>query len=439
MNKLLLCLIMITISYTASSQRVYFVYLQTEQEQPFFVRMDEKVYSSTASGYLILSRLRDSVYQFTVGFPQGRYPEQKFAVTIKAKDHGFLLKNFGEKGWGLFDLQTMSVQMAIPSQREGVIRTEKKEVTAFTEILARAADDSTLKERPIFAVKEEEKPAAPVVETKTTAEVKIEEIKKEEVKKDDLKPPVSAPVLVKNEDPVSINSPNPPVKSPELIEVVKTKQEESKTEIKEPQATTEAAIKTETPVEYEKTVVRKASQSVTDEGLGITFIDEANDGTKDTVSILIPHPRPVKEIASETPKDERKFLDILPDTAVIKTELPVQAKPAQPEEKPVAVKTVFKNNCKDFANESDFLKLRKNMAGEGDDDDMVDEARKYFKTKCFSTMQVKNLGVLFLDDLGKYKFFDMSYTFVSDPENFPSLQSELKSDYYINRFKAMLK
>ena len=78
------------------------------------------------------------------------------------------------------------------------------------------------------------------------------------------------------------------------------------------------------------------------------------------------------------------------------------------------------------------------MVSETDDDDMVDEASKYFKTMCFTTAQIKNLGVLFLDDLGKYKFFDMAYYFVSDIENFPSLQSELKNDYYVNRFKAIL-
>ena len=79
------------------------------------------------------------------------------------------------------------------------------------------------------------------------------------------------------------------------------------------------------------------------------------------------------------------------------------------------------------------------MVAETDDDDMVDEARKYFKLKCFTTSQIKNLGVLFLDDLGKYKFFDMAYFFVSDIENFSTLQSELKNEYYINRFKSMLR
>jgi len=46
---------------------------------------------------------------------------------------------------------------------------------------------------------------------------------------------------------------------------------------------------------------------------------------------------------------------------------------------------------------------------------------------------------LFLNESGKYKFFDEAYLYTSDVENFSALQSELKDDYYINRFKAMLK
>lgn len=79
------------------------------------------------------------------------------------------------------------------------------------------------------------------------------------------------------------------------------------------------------------------------------------------------------------------------------------------------------------------------MAAGATDDNMIAEAKKYFKTKCFTTKQIKNLSLLFLNDEGKYRFFDMSYTYVSDMANFPSLQAELKEDYYINRFKALLR
>jgi len=92
-----------------------------------------------------------------------------------------------------------------------------------------------------------------------------------------------------------------------------------------------------------------------------------------------------------------------------------------------------------MAVEDDFFKLRKKMAGQNNDDAMIAEAKKAFKIKCFSTTQVRNLSALFLTDESKYKFFDAAYQYVSDLENFSTLQSALKDEYFINRFKAMIR
>ena len=78
MSKLFFCLLFSLASFTGFSQKIYFVYLQTEDQQAFFVKMDGKTRSSSASGYLILSKLRDTIYNFTVGFPQNKWPEQNF-------------------------------------------------------------------------------------------------------------------------------------------------------------------------------------------------------------------------------------------------------------------------------------------------------------------------------------------------------------------------
>ena len=120
----------------------------------------------------------------------------------------------------------------------------------------------------------------------------------------------------------------------------------------------------------------------------------------------------------------------------IKTKEPVQGQVKTDSVKLVPAK---KGSCSSIATENDFLKIRKKMAAETNDDAMVAEAKKYFKTKCFSSLQVKNLSTLFLNDSGKYKFFDAAYEYVSDRENFPALIAELKDEYYINRFKAMLR
>src|SRR5258706_12387037 len=174
MNRFVLCFLFTTAVFTASSQKVYFVYLHQKKDQPFFAKMNERIYSSTASGYLILSKLRDSVYNFSIGFSQNKWPEQNFSIGINRKDHGFILKNFDEKGWGLFDLQTLAVQMssAPASKINTTEKTTEQNVSAFTDILSRAADDPSLKEKPIQAKMEEKKPQV----------IPQEVVKKEEIK-----------------------------------------------------------------------------------------------------------------------------------------------------------------------------------------------------------------------------------------------------------------
>jgi len=153
MSRFICCVLFLAFYSAAFSQKVYFVYLQSEAEQPFFVKIGEKTYNSNPTGYLILSQLKDSSYSFKVGFPQNKWPDQQFLVDIKSKDRGYLLKNFGEKGWGLFDFQTMGVQMSSENNAmDKAARKEFREVSAFTEILSKAANDPSLKEKPVFAV-----------------------------------------------------------------------------------------------------------------------------------------------------------------------------------------------------------------------------------------------------------------------------------------------
>ena len=96
------------------------------------------------------------------------------------------------------------------------------------------------------------------------------------------------------------------------------------------------------------------------------------------------------------------------------------------------------SDCKAFAANEDFLKLRKKMASENSEDNMIKIAKKAFHSKCFSTEQIKNLSFLFLTNEGKYMFFDMAYPFASDSDQYNTLQSQLTDSYYINRFKAMI-
>lgn len=421
------------------SQQNHFIYLQTENRQPFYVKLDKKILSSSASGYIIISKLQEGNYIMAIGFPKNEWPEQTVTCTVNKKDAGYLLKNFGDKGWGIFNLQTMEVIMSgvKAAENENVGIEDKNDI--FSNTLSNVVND------PSIVRKIEEKSAV-----------------KEEVK----------PVLVENKKEVQIDTPTNIVIAP-----VEDKKIEDKPVVKEEIKPVIEIIKNEEQV-IVSSQVKKLFSIKSSEGTDMVFADIVN-GVADTVRLFIaaeknneaiqPEKKIIKPAADlqkneEVKKDESKvsstkttkagepkFIDIeLPNPNIKKdsavqisvtaaevnktAQLPVSEKPKENTTKPVMVNS----DCKSLATQDDFLKLRKKMAAEGTDEEMVDIAKKVFRSKCFTTEQIKNLSVLFLKDDGKYKFFDAAYPFVSDSNNFSSLETQLSDAYFITRFKAMV-
>ncbi|HEY9262715.1 DUF4476 domain-containing protein [Chitinophaga sp.] len=89
----------------AQSQH-HFVYIQSEKGVPFYVKHSGKVLSSTDRGYIILPQLDNGTVPITVGFPKDESHEAKFYLKIAKNDQGFLLKQSGEAGYSLYNLQT---------------------------------------------------------------------------------------------------------------------------------------------------------------------------------------------------------------------------------------------------------------------------------------------------------------------------------------------
>jgi len=490
MKKITALLVLLCFALAGFSQRVYFVYLQSEGAQPFFLKMDEQVHSSNSSGYLILSQLKDSTYTFSIGFPQNKWPEQIFSLTIAGRDMGYLLKNTADKNWGLVDLQTEQQIDGQPSVKQRTVRIEEKEVSVFTDVLSKAANDPSLKQRVIPIVqpvaKKEEKPVVTpaAIQTEATPLVagadKVSDNKKEEehLTKDTVAVAFATPVPEQQAKPDSgdqkavVAAIDIPVREPVIKHDTIQKKEsvaaaavndtvvkadtsviEKKTlavaEVTNPEAIpgrqdttalqssadtmmqTEAQPKKEeqtgeTPLTvYKPSKVQRKTESSTTEGFGVTYVDEYADGRKDTVRIMIPNPKPVTR-NMPPPQEDGIFLPMDSD-----------AKDLTPAKKETAGSA--KNNCTNMASETDYLKLRKKMVATDGDDAMLAATKKIFKTKCFTTEQVRNLGTLFLNDAGRYNFFDAAYLAVSDRENFGQLESELKDAYYISRFKAMLR
>lgn len=379
----------------AKAQQTHYIYIQTNDKQPFYIKKDNKVYSSSASGYLILSKLVDSTYNFSIGFPKNEWPQQNFTCTINNNDLGFLLKNFGDKGWGLFNLQTLDVVMSAnqPAKEKDVETVERTD--SFSNMLSVAVNDPNIK--------------------------RTEKKREEEIKQDTAQPVQTADTIVA-------------VTTPQIVPGIVNR-----------------PIVNAQPVK--RSTIIKLLYNTNAEGTDLVYLDFDGD-KKDTIRIFIPAekvtavvqqnndvatteplPPPPPPVVKPQPKvEDKKFIDI---------EMPVKKDSAAIVDTALSITntnkaTVANNGCKNFASDEDFLKLRKKMAGSDNNDAMISAAKKIFKSKCFTTDQIKNLGTLFLDDKARYEFFELAYSYVSDTENFNSLQSQLTDAYYLKRFKAMV-
>jgi Domain of unknown function (DUF4476) len=376
MKKMLQLALVLFISVAARAQQNYFVYVQTDNKQPFYIKMKDKIMSSSAAGYLVIPKLTTGTYAFTVGFPKDQWVQQSFNVAIGNNDAGYLLKNFGDKGWGLYNIQTMEISMN-GSPASSTVKTAADNDDVFATTLSGVANTN-------LSVKKEVTPA----------------------------PTKEEPIAVKE-----------PVTKP-----------------------------------VEKTIPSRIEKIQTfndDDGKTLVYTDKHSNKI-DTIRIFIPIENvPVVkeavivknvETVKTEPVTDKKFLDIDMQSSnekIAEKKEPVKKEVAIPIVEPV-IKTekpqlTFNSDCKANATEDDFFKTRKKMVAEDSDDAMVDAARKQFKQKCYSVEQIKNLCLLFLNDAGKYKFFDAVYPYTSDTQNFAGLEALLKDEYYIKRFKSMIR
>lgn len=487
------------------AQQDYFMFIQSENRQPFYVRYGEKNYSSSATGHVILSRLKDSAYQFTIGFPQNQVPEQEFTVRVGRRDRGFELKNLGEKGWALFDWQTMELINAArtPGSGGGAGYSMIKRNDDFAKLMSSVVNDTAVmytvvfaeKKQPVLAAKNTDTVAADVarVETRPAQEPEVTknepQIKKEEQQADTVRavnPIMTKDVAANDKTPVqdttsgvkentavtqdsvpketsgvakdkgevikesTVAKLDPPIKKPESEDIVpkKAQQDPMKDSVLNPPALPVIAV---------------VKEFKTDTGYHLLVTDEL----KDSIDIFIPSDVPVavakeekpvqKTMAENEKKTEEPAAD-QPQQTVTEQPKPQETNVAKQDtadttKSDVAVvadvatdtarkeKKLFMINsdCRAFATVNDVDKLRVKLINEKDAEGRLAAARKVFKTRCFSALQVKALSEMFPLDEQKYKFFEMAYPFVSDTGNFKSLVSLLQDPEYVQRFRKLVR
>jgi len=432
--KRILVILLISVSaLSVNAQENHFVYLQTENTQPFYVRVNNKLISSSPAGYVILPDLSEGDYQLIVGFPKNEFPEEDFKISVEDKNQGFLLKNFGEKGWGLFNMQSLALLPGTHSNLETTSlepASSKVDSDPFSQMLANVVKDSSILEKhgPVMTVKGVVAKNDSVVETPENKSVETTPgvvetaaaIKKVLTTSDsEGMQMIYVDETADKKDTVRVLIPA------EKDQLAKTGEKAAVAENKNPGSAIDTSELTITP-----TVITPESDTVTLVNDTIRVYKESTTKNSSEIS----EPSVIKQDKAESKANpeatESKKKHLAKRDKQRENEIIILPK--------AATSSTTNSDCKDFATDGDFLKLRKKMAAENNIDGMIRMAKKVFRNTCFSTEQIRNLSYLFLSDEEKYRFFDVAYPHTSDSEQYQSLESQLTDPYYIKRFNAMI-
>lgn len=136
------------------AQENRFLYIQTEDGQPFYLKTAAAHHSSTISGFLILPRLQDTALDFVIGFPRDMYPAHGFRLSTSGRDRGMVLKRQEDGRWALVDLHTMEVSPGREVVKDAPLPARPLQPAtsdSFTTMLSTAIGDSSLLETRVVA------------------------------------------------------------------------------------------------------------------------------------------------------------------------------------------------------------------------------------------------------------------------------------------------
>ncbi len=488
------------LSFQAFSQKPYFIYFQTEDNTPFFIQFNNKNYSSSSVGHLILAGLTNGTYSIQLGYPE-QNTLQDYRLVVEGKDQGYLVRKMeGEKGYGIVNLQTEAVQLSGAAKKE-TEEAEKQKAFALAEtkriedekiVAAAAAETKRLEdEKAATDAKklEEEKIAAAaagatVIATQKTGEEKVadETAKTEEPKKStesepkkgsdgDKKSGAGAVVVAGAATVAGVALSNDSKKE----DSVKTEQEKKTDSVKtNPNAVSQemgsgappvtnnggATVAAGTLSAAEIAALQEEARRIDaagkrDSALAAEKTKSANT-TSAPVFLDMTMTMPGDSATSKNDTSNATKLAALAAQANLDIKDTVSATSAQfvavgdslvvvrdtthinQRSDTIPFVSLSNPNCKIEASDADVELISMIIKGEKNPEDALDILKKTVKVKCITTAQVRKLTLLFAADEHRYAMLDLAYRYTSDRQKYGTLSDLLTDTYYLNRFKAMV-
>jgi hypothetical protein len=370
----------------ANGQDIHFIYIQTEDGRPFYIRWKDSIISSSQTGYLVVSNFENGKHLFSIGFPQNTNPSTSFLIPLENRDLGFLIKSNKEKGLVLENFQTQEI---LASEKPAVSNVEYEPADAFSALLVEVTGDSS-------------------VLSKKAVEVETAQIVK--IKTDSNQVSSLATSFVK---------PN----------------EETKTKILRLYTRLDSAGRLMTYVVpgnmKNDTVVLFIPYPKTTKEIKLINDSKSKEKSKSAETV---------DNKSIKQKNDTSSLKKSDTTNLSRTSLVSQQKNKDTSalaNKKIHTANDTSNICKSSATERDFINLRRKMVDQHEEGLMQEVALQAFRKKCYTALQIKNLCVLFLKEKTRIAFLKSAYPFVKDRENYYLLQSLLTDPALAEQFRLM--
>lgn len=465
----------------AAQDASYFVYIQHEKQQPFYVKLEGKMLSSSVKGYVILPKLPQGKVPVTIGFPKSEAPEQSYVLRLTGqRDYGFLLKNTGEKEYALYDLQTFAtlksggsapaalqenvtvtrissegstaeqkelinnvqadVETALAAKKPDTVVPKKK--GSFAEALDRVVTDDRPEDMPLEAPKPKPVVVAAPIEPDVAPAAEAPPVKKPRGKKNR-----------KEREALSEEEQN--LLSSVMEDEKKAAADEAVAAVPAQVDSVTATVVDEVPAPVAKKERKAKKKKEQAEPEFIDFDSTAKPAAAapvaEKVAEVVPEEetslqpeisaKEAREAKRQKRKAEREAAEraafVKDSIANVEFNSSTPAEPAVEEKKP-AIKMV-NSDCEKILEVDAFRKLLRTMNSKKSDDDMVDAFRKGTRSVCISTEQIRALTQLISTEESRYQLLDAAYARTYDTQNFSTLADLLKEDYYKGRFKAMIK
>lgn len=382
-----------------SAQQKHFIYVESENNQPFALVMNGKVYSSSDFGYVIVPKLDDGTYNFTISFPLNKFPDQNFKCVVDKKDVGYKLLSTAEKSWALQNMQT---QQTITSGNAIAAAGN-----AFGNMLSDVVNDSTLTKKTTPAQQADTVASTPGIDT-TMATPIIKD---------------SMNTTANNSTNLVEDSLNLPQKISENIQDTGTNMifvdKNSGGDTIHIFVPASDSVNNTASAKNVTDTTTVQPQNINTDSLNKNTVTASSSKNVDTSLHAVSNP--FYKSANQQSSSITNTDTTTTNTNVLKTT------------------SAVRSDCNNMISDNDLDKIKRKMFVQNNDNAMVQTAIRNLNNKCITTAQVKMLGSIFSSDDGRYNLYDALYKQTYDYGNYANLESQIIDPYYKRRFEVMLR